>query len=278
MKDALCIYHGNCIDGLMAAGVVARSYPNVEFYAGVYGERPPFDKVADREVIIVDFSYSREDLISIADTADQVLVLDHHKTAQQALEDLDHPRIKVVFDMARSGAGITWDFVHPHATTIARPDIINYVEDRDLWRFKYPDSKLLHYALQMVEPTPQAFAKVIQFSIQSEDYFRKLIAKGHHIHDHFMSQIDTLKREQFLIMIHGHTIPVVNAPYIFASELAGALAEGAPFAATYFYNGKEEVWSLRSRDGVDVSEIAKDFGGGGHRNAAGFKVPKGTIV
>ena len=89
----------------------------------------------------------------------------------------------------------------------------------------------------------------------------------------FVAQIETLKREAFTVDIGGYRVPVVNAPYIFASELAGALAEGHPFAATYYFNGKEEVWSLRSRgeSGIDVSEIAQQYGGGGHKNAAGFK-------
>jgi uncharacterized protein len=34
------------------------------------------------------------------------------------------------------------------------------------------------------------------------------------------------------------------------------------------------TWSLRSEDSrQDVSEVASTFGGGGHRNAAGFRVP-----
>jgi hypothetical protein len=96
----------------------------------------------------------------------------------------------------------------------------------------------------------------------------------------FNAQIETLKREAFTVEIGGYAVPVVNAPYIFASELAGALAEGHPFAATYYFNGKEQVWSLRSRgeSGIDVSEIAQQHGGGGHKNAAGFKCDLGSII
>ena len=51
------------------------------------------------------------------------------------------------------------------------------------------------------------------------------------------------------------------------------MAEGEPFAACYWDTPEGRVFSLRSSsDGVDVSEIAKQFGGGGHKNAAGFKI------
>lgn len=37
------------------------------------------------------------------------------------------------------------------------------------------------------------------------------------------------------------------------------------------FDGKFQ-FSLRSRGDIDVSEIAKKFGGGGHKNAAGFQL------
>lgn len=70
----------------------------------------------------------------------------------------------------------------------------------------------------------------------------------------------------------GHRVLAVNT-CVLISEVASKLAEGRPFGAAWFQrsDGKRQ-WSLRSRDGgVDVSEIARAHGGGGHRNAAGFE-------
>ena len=46
----------------------------------------------------------------------------------------------------------------------------------------------------------------------------------------------------------------------------------APFVGSYFEdaNGTRR-WSLRSRPDFDVSEVAKKLGGGGHRQASGFR-------
>jgi uncharacterized protein len=52
-----------------------------------------------------------------------------------------------------------------------------------------------------------------------------------------------------------------------------------PFAACYWDVPNGQVFSLRScENGVDVSEIAKQFGGGGHKHAAGFTVKRGILL
>jgi nanoRNase/pAp phosphatase (c-di-AMP/oligoRNAs hydrolase) len=57
------------------------------------------------------------------------------------------------------------------------------------------------------------------------------------------------------------------------SDAAHELAKGRPFAGCYWDTPDGRVFGLRSTDeGVDVSAVAKQYGGGGHRNASGFRV------
>ena len=75
------------------------------------------------------------------------------------------------------------------------------------------------------------------------------------------------------MLIGSYEVPVANLPYTLTSDAGHKLAAGKPFAACYWDTPKGRVFSLRSTDeGMDVSEIAKLYGGGGHRNAAGFTV------
>ena len=75
------------------------------------------------------------------------------------------------------------------------------------------------------------------------------------------------------MVIGGYRVPVANLPYTMSSDAGHELAKGRPFAACYWDTPEGRVFGLRSSDeGVDVSEVAKQYGGGGHRNAAGFKV------
>jgi oligoribonuclease NrnB/cAMP/cGMP phosphodiesterase (DHH superfamily) len=76
--------------------------------------------------------------------------------------------------------------------------------------------------------------------------------------------------------IGGHNVRVANLPYTLTSDAGNLMAQGEPFAACYWDTPNGRVFSLRSTDdGMDVSLIAKSYGGGGHRNASGFQKPIG---
>lgn len=271
--NMFCIYHRNCTDGLMAAAVVKHKFPDAEFHAAQYGEQPPYDALAGKEVVIVDFSYPREQMIKICDAALSVIVLDHHKTAKAELETLPAiANLTIEFDMHRSGAGMAWDYLFAGAR---RPWLVEYVEDRDLWKFDYPETKHIHYALSCEPQTPHHFAGLLGTETQGfPGMLEEFITAGKAMERLFQSQLDMLEKHTFERTIGGFLVPVVNVPPLFASELAGRMAKSAPFAATYCFDGHNYVFSLRSRgeEGIDVSEIAKLYDGGGHRNAAGFKV------
>jgi len=261
----LCIYHGTCFDGFGAAWVVRRAYRgDVDFHPGVYGEPPP--DVTGRHVVLVDFSYKRPVLESLAAQAASLLVLDHHKTAAADLEGFPNAE----FDMERSGAGIAWDHFFPDER---RPALIDYIEDRDLWRFALPDSRLIHAGLSSY---PFDFA-VWDVFMASYTRARDLAAEGAVVErKHWQDIAALLPVVRRRMVIGGVDVPVANMPITMTSDAGHTLAEDEPFAACYWDTPQGRVFSLRSRDGgADVSKIAAQYGGGGHEHAAGFQVPRG---
>lgn len=266
----LCIYHGNCADGFGAAWVVRKALgEGVVFHPGVYQTIPPYDKIAGNDVILVDFSYKRPIMEQIVAAAKSVLVLDHHKTAAEDLKEL--PGAEIVFDMERSGATIAWDYFYPGD---APPPLIKHIEDRDLWRFKLPGTR---------EIQANIFSHPYDFSVwdnlMTADPL-ELFAQGVAIErKHFKDINELLAVCKHRIKILGHDVPAANLPYIFASDAGHIMAKGELFAATYYDAPDGRVFSLRSVEGgMDVSEIAKQFGGGGHKHAAGFKVPFARVL
>lgn len=289
MGETLCIYHGNCIDGLMAAAVVKRFIPDAAFHAGTHGDPPPLDLARGKAVYVVDFSYKRGPMMELIHVAARTIVLDHHKTAWAELNGIQHDgrcggNTLVIFDMDRSGAGLAWDHfsgagwaVVPTSDDLPRPRLINHVEDRDLWQFALPGTKEINHVLQCLPQTVEAFADVLDRTIK--DGVTGMIQQGAVIGRYVDAKVAEVKDRAFEVTIAGHFVPAVNCPVFLASEVAGQLSEGRPFAASFVCSDREEFWSLRSRDGgIDVSEVAKSFGGGGHRNAAGFRCPLGTVL
>lgn len=278
----LCIYHGHCDDGFAAAWAVRHALGDqVEFFAGQYGHEPP--DVVGRDVILVDFSYKRPVLLAMAEKANSILVLDHHKTAAEDLAEIPQsthtmyspiPGIWKIFDMDRSGAGLTWDFFHPGA---GRIPFIDYIEDRDLWHKALPGADEFTIALRSY---PQDFA--VWDSLVGRGP-TALIQEGEAIQRYYRLRVEELKRGAYRSLIYwdgglagtmDSVCMAVNAPYFAASEVAGELCAepGVDFGLCYFEGaGGEYYYSLRSRGDFDVSAVARSYGGGGHKNAAGFK-------
>jgi len=301
MTRPICIYHGGCADGFTAAWAVWKRFGNsYDYHPGVYNNAPP--DVTDRDVVIVDFSYKYDTLVEMSWKARSMLILDHHKTAAEDLGRLpsvvsEHdfqtevmmlcqtqnmPHIGALFDQERSGAGIAWDFYHPGKK---RPNLVDYVEDRDLWRFKLPLSREVN-----------AFVFSYEYDFKTWDF---LSAR---MHDHMgvqgvADQGGAIERKHHKdvaelvaegrreLVIGGHWVPVSNLPktltsdagHLMCAPYASPNLQGEmvtpPFAACYWDTPEGRVFSLRSRGDFDVSEIAKIYGGGGHKSAAGFRVP-----
>lgn len=267
MKPDLCIYHGNCDDGFGAAlAIWKRDGDCVTYHPGVYGEAAP--DVTGLDVAIVDFSYKRPVMVELASKARSILVLDHHKTAEADLAGLadECPNVTVEFDMNRSGAVMAWQHFHPADTV---PLFFYYLQDRDLWRKELPGVDAFTMALRSHPQKFEVWDK-LRHNVQG------LIDEGQAIQRYYRTLVDSAKGHAYFRHIGGYRVPVVNASLFMASELAGELAEGHPFAGVYAESEGHILWSLRSRapDGVDVSEVAKAFGGGGHKHAAGFREPR----
>lgn len=285
MNRTVIIYHGGgCFDGFCSAWVLSKVYPDAEFVAAKHGEPPP--DVAHADVILVDFSYKRDALRRLISFNRTVTVLDHHKTAEQELAGLDNGdgKFRAVFDMTRSGGRLAWE--HVWDTAYAHrfsgilidkymtdpndrehpPWLVRYTEDRDLWRWALPSSRAINSALRTY---PMNFAEWDRLADLEPS---SLVPEGEAILRCERQVIDQHVKHAVEIDIAGHRVQAVNATTLF-SEIADELAEGMPFGACYFDRGDGlRQWSLRSREGgIDVSEVARRFGGGGHPQAAGFE-------
>lgn len=261
----LCIYHAKCADGFTAAWAVYRRHPDTEFFEGVHGAAPP--DCTGREVILVDFCYKRDVLLQIAKVARSVLILDHHKTAENEVVDLPD-NVITVLDMSRSGAMIAWQYFHPGRDASA---LVVHVQDRDLWRFNHADTRAFSANLFSYEYTFDNWDMVDRICANGEDY-RAFIAEGAAIErKHHKDVAELIAVAARRAEIGGFDVPILNAPYFYSSDAGHALCQGEPFAACYWDTPTERKFSLRSSEnGEDVSLIAARFGGGGHKHAAGF--------
>lgn len=268
MTAPIVIFHSNCLDGFGSAyGAWVHFNLNqgieAQFVPAAHGDTPP--DATGKTVYLLDYAYKRDGMKQLCEQAARVVVLDHHITAVEELAGLDEEfdNLELLLDMDRSGAMIAWEYFH----TDPVPKLIACVQDRDMWRWDIPESQDLNAGLMS---QPFTFARWHEVANDKHAY-QRMVDEGNAINRYRTQMIEQGKRAAAIGKVAGYNVPIVNCPRAIVSELLGELAEGQPFAAGYSDKGNRRSWSLRSaRDGEDVAKIAQRFGGGGHKNAAGF--------
>lgn len=270
-SDVVVLYHAACHDGFCAAWVTHMVLPDAEFVPCHHGSDPP--DVTGKKVYILDFSFPVDVMLSMqASTKIPMTVIDHHAKAMQeliaAVKENSSP-IEVVFDVEHSAGRLTFDYFQEAIGLMHTPWIVEYTEDRDLFKHALRDTHTVNAALRSY-PFSFDIWDVLSYS------FPLMIQEGTAILRYKNGLVESHVKHACVMYLDGHTVPVVcisTAGLI--SDVLAILAVGRPFSASYFVDHSRNmvVFSLRSAsDGVDVSEVAARFGGGGHKHAASFRM------
>lgn len=286
----LIIYHDNCADGFGAAWAAYKKFgaEGAEYLPMSYNDKrvelkpvaftdPELNfpvTLAGRDVYILDFSFKPEVIDVMLKVTNYVTWIDHHLTAfkdfnfdpTQRVDLVDQElNWHVILDPNKSGCVLAWEHFHPNNDDT--PNLLKYIEDRDLWRWQYTSTRDLATGLRS---KPFSF----EWFDYADENLTKVMGKGTAMNELFDQQLADITKKHIPTLIEGQLGRSVNCTPQFASEAGHILAkESGTFGMTWMINSKGMAnVSLRSIGDYDVSAIAKTFGGGGHRNAAGFEV------
>jgi uncharacterized protein len=263
----LVIYHADCTDGFGAAYSAWKHLGNrAEYHACKHGTPPP--DVKGKVVAILDFSYDNATTKKMIEEAANLIIIDHHKSAMVELHDISNTK----FDMTKSGAMLSWEFFH---TGKEPPKFIRYIQDRDLWNWELEYSKEFSAAFDMV---PFEFEEFEKF--EDDSVFDDACKRGSYILAYSKTVVKKVCEQAQQRKMGGKDVLVVNSSH-WMSEIGARLAPDCDFAMIWYWDhaaGHTKV-SLRAfHEMVDVSEISKQFGGGGHKKAAGFQLSKSKHI
>lgn len=278
---AVILYHGDW-DGAASAWVVTRALragwcgevpTNIVAMVAHYGDAPPIEACRGADVYVVDFCYSFVETVRLHEVAKRLTVIDHHATSAW-IRDSDF--FKAHWNIERSAARLAWESLSPGYEPI--PNLVLYVEDHDLWRFSYPDSREAKAWLQAWEPTIDN-AELCR--VWFDGNFEVIRREGKRILDYERQAVEmsASPRQVLLASIaDGRGVEYLVA----ACNTSGHVSEvcelllnrhcDVEIAACWWQTTKGWRVTLRSRDGgPDCSLLAKLHGGGGHPRAAGFQ-------
>lgn len=251
------LYHADCSDGFGAAWAIWKKFPGARFLPVQHGCPPPPD-LKDHRVVIVDFSYARPILERMATETKELLVLDHHITAEKALDGLPY----AYFDQSKSGAVLSWDWAHGTEA----PWLLQYIQDKDLWTWTLPGSREINAALASYP---------FDFDLWNSFSKSALEQEGRAILRYEQELVGKLAAQAVMVEFQGHVVPSVQSA-VLTSQIGERLSPHHPFCLIWHDRDGRRYFSMRSRtDGTDVGAIAASFDGGGHTHAAGFSVPLG---
>jgi len=287
------IYHDDN-DGRCAAAIAMRVLRRekvdplvVVFVPAMYNKR---DEIVDAvgegdEIFVVDFSFTAEQFGRLVKKSDRVTWIDHHKSAIAALDGTPFMALPGKRDVSRAACLLAWEYWYPDALL---PDVVKFIADRDAWIWNFGiQTAEFHYGLSLFDTAPTApiwgtlFEQpavaagklrsdgriVLQALEQRFKEIRAAVAFDTHIVVPGAHQEDPKRYSVRAMNIAIAGSAAFGAP----GWETGALPDDVDICCQYYHNGEVFTISLYSKKGgVDVSEICKSFGGGGHAGAAGF--------
>ncbi len=265
----VCVFHANCIDGSISAYLVWSKFRghDIKFIPASYSEEPNISEFEAKDVMLVDFSYKNATLDAIAAVAKSVVIIDHHESFKREIQARtnDFKNLTIIYDEKECGSTLVYKTLYADGVP---PHILKYVRDRDLWLKEFEETDAVHSYLTSLPEDFETFDEV--FSYEFED----ILIGGEAILRQRQMDIAKILDTAITIKIKGHAVPTLFVPKCFVSEALNQLAVGQPFAANFRIEKGSLVADLRSvRAGIEVNLIAEKFGGGGHKNAAGFTLP-----
>jgi uncharacterized protein len=270
------IYHHYDQDGYLSAAIVASHFKGqdvkLKYAVGNYKEVLPVEEMRWADIIyLLDYSLSRE---ATEDFLEKLVWIDHHQSSMKQLAYLNPPGVR---EIGKSGCLLTWEYLHGVETV---PRVVELVNDRDVWNWQLgEDTAAFHEAtLSFLKD----YDKWIELLGSNFLTYREVL-RGYVILDHARMLVDGYNNDfSWSGKFEGYPVMFVNGSSQISGELHKRLREQNPDAefAFLFTVIKDKVMvGLYRKDGstVDMSVIAKAYGGGGHAASAGFYFPLGSL-
>jgi oligoribonuclease NrnB/cAMP/cGMP phosphodiesterase (DHH superfamily) len=306
MANTVVLYHQHCTDGFAAAYQVWRVFgANADYIGRDYVKatdvkyfEETIARCKDKKVFILDWSMPAEYIYKLAEVALQTVLLDHHQTAFEYFSKEaqlsgfgDNPssfmwdyitqngrRLFIKLDNKKSGAKLAMDYFALSTNTFNNNFIVDRIDDRDRWVFQYPESRALHAFLNA--ETPWSFEQWDRI-VSDDEMLYDGIQTGFALIKQIDVAVERMCRNAVSTSVLGVPAILVNSP-IYQSEIGDRLYtkyKDEMVLVWYAAETEQSNCSMRSLPGsdIDVAAIAQSFGGGGHKHAAGCRIPTGNI-
>lgn len=264
MKNIIILYH-NDLDGFGAAWAAWKKFGNKADYISIQykSEKDLLPKgLKNKELYLVDLCFDGDTMKRLLSENKKVVVIDHH------IGRKDEVKISTdyLFNIDNSAAVLSWKYFHSKKKI---PRLLKVIEDMDIWKFKLPFTRELLVSLDNRNFNFLKWNKIVN-DFENAQKRKKYIDEGRAIVKYQNNLIKKIFGYGEKAIFEGHQIFAVNSP-ILESEIGNYISEKKKIIGlVWSYRNGLFKGSLRNNGEINLSELAKKYGGGGHMSAAGF--------
>lgn len=271
------VYHKKDLDGWCSGAIMKLKYPDIKLIGYDYGEEIP-DIPKGEPVIMSDVSFPMEKMLEISSNCDyNLLWIDHHISAIKDFEEFvgnDSPFCQAVLSTDVAACELTWKTLMKTEV----PSAVYLLGVYDTWRAKddplWDDSVMpFQMAMKAVCNHPDKFPTRL---FEDEDMVNSFIKDGRAIVNYNKTNYQSLcDLRSFELELDGYKAIAINHGD-FSSRIFDSVWDPNKYdiMICFAYSGKG-YWTVSfytEKPDIDVSEIAKKRGGGGHKGAAGCQL------
>lgn len=277
----ICIYHSRDLDGKCSAAIIKKKYPLCELYPFDYGESLKLDYISNNHSIayLCDVIPEEESFLELAKKL-KLFWIDHHQSAISMSEKNGLSVLEGKRESGRASAcRLCWEYEFDYNV----PKGVALLSDYDIWNLHSEEVLEFQYGMRSLgsnSPEDNIWDKIFSYD---DDFVKDIVNRGKMVLEvedinnaekcklfAFESLIDGYKAITLgMLGCNSRTFKSVWNPDKYDVMMSIGIRE--------FEGNENDIFSVSlytDKRNIDVSKIAKNHGGGGHKQAAGFQCDK----
>ena len=269
-----CFYHSADLDGKCSGAIVKMCDPFVQMIGVDYGEPFPWGLIKpDERIYMVDFTIEPvEEMLRLAEQCDLIWI-DHHKSPIMAGIDFGH--VKGVRQIGEAACELAWEWFRQQWKVGPMPLVVRLLGRYDVWDLSArPNILEFQYGMRCRQCDPEknrSFWR--QLFGNDPELVWAIISDGKAILKYVeQREREYAKKSVFEVDFEGCQFIACNRQFS-GSKLFDSVYDPMRHDGMMVFGWQGKYWKVglyTDKPGFDMSELAKLYGGGGHKAAAGF--------
>jgi oligoribonuclease NrnB/cAMP/cGMP phosphodiesterase (DHH superfamily) len=272
MNTILVLHHSADLDGLCSREVARKALGTTADYLGWDYGAPIPDTSKYSRVYLIDISFPPPEMLKLMD---KLIWIDHHATAIK--DNFAYYGGLRIDEVAACRLAYQWFFGDRKAVKedyvarkVEEPHAVTLLGEHDVWDHHDDETLPFQYAM-LAQKSPDW---VTLLGEKRPEMFNPLIVKGAAIQDYLEVTNAQLANEcGYDADFEDLKFRVINTPQKGSIQFDASIKEHHDGCLRYYWNGKEwgcSLYGVAHKKDIDLSAIAKKYGGGGHKSACGM--------